>query len=363
MNNNQIRNYGIDQLRLLSMFYIVLMHALLQGGILYHAVPGSVTYTIAWLMEVICYVSVDCFGLISGYVGYSEKVKVPHFSRWFSLWLEVMFYNLFIAVAMNIRSGVPDAAYYKYALLPVTSNTYWYFTAYTVLFICIPFLNAGVKQLNDRQLAALNYCMFVFFSIIETLCPVFRLENGYSFLWLAILYVFGASLKRLQNKLPGNKKCRIGIILCTVGLWLIIMAAGIGSSKEPTVSNKLLSYISPLVLIPSVCYVLLFSRKASPKKTGLLISKYAANAFAIYLINTQPYFFNHILSGAFQPLIDHSALFMVAVLLLFTCLFCIACLIIDRARALLFHAVHLDQFSKALEKLVNRAFYSLLQVF
>ncbi|MEE3488014.1 MAG: acyltransferase [Bulleidia sp.] len=338
------RNHGIDELRLLSMFYIVLMHSLLQGGILYHAEYGSVAYAVSWLLEIICFVSVDCFALISGYVGYSDQPSKFHFSRWLSLWLEVVFYNLIIAMAMHLKNGVPNVQYYQYALLPVTAVTYWYFTAYTALFFCIPLLNEGIRALSEKQLTMISCMAFLLFSVIETIRPVFGMNNGYSFLWLFVLYLFGAALKRLRNHLPGSHPCILCISVCTFILWVLIMSFGIGTGKDPNVNNRFLSYTSPFVLLSAASYVILFSRKKISEKKKAIISRNAGNAFAIYLLDTQPYFFNHMLAGAFEPLLLHSVFLMLAVLLISSFLFSYACLIIDQVRTFIFEKLNINRF-------------------
>ena len=48
----QERNYGIDFLRVISMFMIVILHILGNGGILASVQTGSSTYHASWLMEI-----------------------------------------------------------------------------------------------------------------------------------------------------------------------------------------------------------------------------------------------------------------------------------------------------------------------
>ena len=62
------RNAGIDLLRIVSMFFVVVLHSLGQGGILFNTAVGSSQYKVAWLLEIFAYGAVDIFALISGYV-------------------------------------------------------------------------------------------------------------------------------------------------------------------------------------------------------------------------------------------------------------------------------------------------------
>lgn len=65
------RNYGIDLLRIVTMFMIVNLHVYWYGEILWSnkLYFFSVKYNIVWLLEIICYVAVNCYALISGFVG------------------------------------------------------------------------------------------------------------------------------------------------------------------------------------------------------------------------------------------------------------------------------------------------------
>ena len=81
------RNYGIDLLRIFSMFLIVILHSLGHGGVLSSTVINSSQYKFSWLLEIISYCAVDIFALISGYVSYTGNEKKTNYSNYFNLWL------------------------------------------------------------------------------------------------------------------------------------------------------------------------------------------------------------------------------------------------------------------------------------
>ena len=92
------RNYGIDMLRLIAMFFVVVLHCYGQGGILSTVVVDSQQYKIAWFIEIVAYCAVDIFALISGYVSYTEKEKRINYSKYLNLWFQVVFYGLLMIV-------------------------------------------------------------------------------------------------------------------------------------------------------------------------------------------------------------------------------------------------------------------------
>lgn len=63
------RNYGIDLLRIVSMFMVVFLHILGGGGVLELDSLSGASYWTAWTLKTASYCAVDIFAIISGYVG------------------------------------------------------------------------------------------------------------------------------------------------------------------------------------------------------------------------------------------------------------------------------------------------------
>jgi len=139
VRNNARRNYGIDLLRLVSMFMVVIFHVLGRGGVLESTPQFTLNYGIAWLLEIACYCAVNCYALISGYVGVYSKHK---WSSIVYLWLQVEFYMiLFTSLFAIIQPGSIGIVELLKMLFPVVFYQYWYFTAYFCMFFFIPVLN------------------------------------------------------------------------------------------------------------------------------------------------------------------------------------------------------------------------------
>ena len=69
------RNRGIDLLRMAAMWMVVILHILNKGGVLGATAPLSVGCETARLLEIAAYCAVNCYGLISGYVGVPVPVQ------------------------------------------------------------------------------------------------------------------------------------------------------------------------------------------------------------------------------------------------------------------------------------------------
>jgi len=176
------RNYGIDLLRLVSMFYVVLCHCFSQGGILPTLIPDTPEQTMALFVFYLTLCCVNIFGMISGYVGYNEEAKPLRFSTYGMVWLQVVFYSVGITVIFElINSEAATLQDLIRGFTPVTSNLYWYFSAYTGLFFLMPLLNAGIRGCDNRTLKGIFWAIVVLFSLVPASRDVFYMFDGYSF--------------------------------------------------------------------------------------------------------------------------------------------------------------------------------------
>ena len=186
------RNYGIDLLRILSMIMIVTLHVLRQGGILEVLDTGTVKYFTAWTLESLSLCAVNIYALISGFVGVSSGSA--RFYKILSMWIQVEFYCIISTVILYCtKTDTFDFAELINRLAPVSTNRYWYFTAYFIMFFFTPVFNKLLQSLHERQMKYLFGIIFIFASLWPTVwqADIMKLNNGYSFLWLSLLYLLG----------------------------------------------------------------------------------------------------------------------------------------------------------------------------
>lgn len=150
INIKKERNYGIDLLRITAMYMIVIVHMINHSGILEKDAFCPIKIINIFLYTIV-FCSVNCYALISGYVGYREKFSY-NFSAYINLWFQVVFYGVFVLFILKITGIIPVS--FKSlieALLPVTRNQYWYFTAYTGVFLLAPLVHMLVKIWKKKQ--------------------------------------------------------------------------------------------------------------------------------------------------------------------------------------------------------------------
>ena len=107
------KNYGIEWLRILSMYMVAVLHTLGQGGILGSFKQGDLSFSIAWFLETAAFGAVDCFALISGYVGYHSHFR---YKKGMRLWFQTFFYTLGITIlfARSCHKGSMDCCILSY---------------------------------------------------------------------------------------------------------------------------------------------------------------------------------------------------------------------------------------------------------
>jgi surface polysaccharide O-acyltransferase-like enzyme len=360
------RNYGIDALRSVSMFMVVVMHILSKGGI-FQVVEkrGGITpdYLVAWFLELFCFVAVNCFALITGYFGVRGKYRYANLA---TLWLRVVFYTLTITLVFQIffPEYVTWQKWVK-AFFPVSFAHYWYFTAYFILFLLIPFFNLALHKLSAKQSGALIIGLIFALSVIQTFpnTDVFNLKDGgHSGWWIMVMYLIGAYIGKYRVFDSWSKgKCLL--IYLGASTFTFLTEIGLDLIKDDfpeglfgTPLNKYFThYCSPTVVIASVALFLFFMKLDI--RSGILqkvIAFFAPLAFSVYLIHYTPLIRDNFLLESTKPLTKLSAPVMGLAVLGISLVIFIVCALIDELRELLFKKLRVRERLERLEdKLVG----------
>lgn len=338
------RNYGIDLLRIISMFMVVILHVLGQGGILAKVQAGN-KFAVSMFMEIGAYCAVDIYALISGFVGFSEKEKAHKYSRYVILWMQVVFYCMLITTLFYVYApDIIGKSKFVNAILPVSCEQYWYFSAYTGVFIFIPWLNMMVRSVSKKEMCKFIFgCLFVFSfyaTVIRDIGDPFNLEKGYSFLWLTVLYIIGACIRKYEMIKYVEKKY---LVLTAIGL--VIFTWG----WKLEIGNMFISYNSPTILGVALALLLLF---AQVRVAGFIKScvKFAAPAaFGVYLLHTHPLVFEYIIRERFLNIANLEVWMIPIAVLAVTAVIFIICIFIDKLRAFIFSILKLEQLAIKIE--------------
>lgn len=353
------RNHGIELLRIFAMLLAAVLHILKKGGVITASEGNLAAYSTVWLLEAAAYCAVNCYALISGYVGYSDRPKPLRLARCIELWLQVVFYSVIITTVYCIAGvGSVGVSNFADAFLPVTSKQYWYFTAYIGMFFFIPLLNALVRRLNRRALVSLCIMLIAVFSLYDTFASFWKkdplaLVGGHSPLWLGVLYIFGAAMKKLR--VPESMSSKKAL--------LIYASAAVFTALFKITGDRLLRFVpgslfvrdtSPTVLLCAAALLVAFARFKPCRKLTEFAVLFAPAAFGVYLLHVSPLVFEHVIGNRFAfigrlpfPLIPFAVLASAGVIL-------VVGLAADKVRILLFKALGVPKLCRKAEKSIRR---------
>ena len=95
------RNYGIDLLRVVAMFFVAALHIIGIGGIITGSELLSGQFLTAQFLRIAMLCAVNCYALISGFVGWNRTPKLSSLLR---LWVKVMAFCVLITVMTQLRA-------------------------------------------------------------------------------------------------------------------------------------------------------------------------------------------------------------------------------------------------------------------
>lgn len=346
-NEVKPRNYGIDFFRLVSMFMVVILHVIGHGGVGASLQTGTIEGEILWGLRIACYSAVNCFALISGYVGRTSRHR---YTSLIELCLQAIFYCVLFTVIYFIyrvlSSGEISIKFLATGLLPQLFRGYWYFSAYFCLFFFMPLLNTILEKMSKKELTLFLGFIFIAFSCAATVRDtVASLNSGYSFLWLMVLYLIGGyiSKHKIGERLT-SVKCFLlafAFIALTICTRIILLRFSI--------RNILVSYTSPTVLLTAVFFLMGFSRLKVSRVAEKIIKIAAPAAFGVYLIHEHPIVKLFFIEDAFSCF-GNFPIYLTILLVLGTALAIFTlCIVIELARRSLFKVLKIKNWAVVLE--------------
>lgn len=351
------RDYGIDLLRILTSFMVVIIHLLYYGDLAAYATPQSFSYYACYCIGIFFVCAVNCFGLISGYIGYSSEYKISNILKH---QLTVVFFTLSITIISRLFSLSQITRHSIFtAFFPIISSTYWYYTAYAILFFLFPALNAAISTLKKRQLDFILFVSIVMLSIVPFISnqDIFYTKNGFSFLWLAVLYSIGAYLKKYHSHYKKRPSLYLAMYFFSVITTCLIKfiaehvsLVNNGTGQEYT---RLMEYTSPFILLSGISLLLLFSTLKLSPKYYQPISFFSRSSFSTYLIHEHPFIRTAFMGYPLRFILLLPA--PVQIPALFMCGFVVwlICIALDQIRIILFKLLKVNYHTGKLESVFN----------
>ena len=281
------RDVGIDACRIICMLMVVMLHVLDASGALKKEFSGN--YVCAWLLEFLSYSAVNCYVLISGYVGFGRKHRM---SKIVTSWLQVFCYAFVpLIIFFVVKPSAITGGVILKSLLPVSSESYWFYSVYFALLFAMPLLDHLIETLPQKIIQKFLISYGVLFSICSIIShgEIFGLNYGSGLLWFIYLYLIGCYIKKYDPFSKIHRFVFIIVFAMTVVLQLasrlVIECITNMVFGEPRGGGLLFYYCSFIVLIQAISLLFIFKNYYTDNWRGKIINKLGVLSFGVYLFH------------------------------------------------------------------------------
>ena len=296
---------------------------------------------------------VDLFAIASGYVGVCSAFKL---SRLIKLWLRVVVLGCGMLLTLMVV-GVPGIGLNVIckSILPITTNQYWYITAYFPLALLAPLINEGIKIVPKNTIRIILVVLLVAIGGCTLVGLEFcKINYGYSFFWLLILYVFGAYWRLYINEAFSAIKlscCLAGIVALS---GFASLSASILSRCVPIMQNVgIMEYTSPVTLALSiVIFALCLNLRQAGTKVSHAIHFLSVTSLSVYILHDNRIFSGRVLSPFLKSLQIETAFGWLLMIVVFAALIYISASMVEYIRVQIFRVLRFDKFVGRFDRLL-----------
>ena len=359
--NKKVRNHGIDFIRILAMYGIIINHIIYKKN----TFSKFEKFKQLKLLHILLFWHNNGFAFISGFIGH----KVHKYSNLFYLWFWVFFYSVIIHLFyLKYKPQIVINDKFYYNLFPIIFKRYWFFTAYFGMYLFLPIINKGISYLNKSELKICFISLlaiYVFWHDIMNLQDdIFMTNKGFSVLWLLIFYITGAYFGKYKIKILENKKFYFFLISFLIYIFTSILFYSISNCEindlNLDIKHKIIiilknlfteNYDSNLKVIQSISIILCLLQINYNKYLGQIISSIGTLTFGVYLLHDNSCIREDILNNLFNNEKNNINLFSVYRLFITkSLLIFIICIIIDYLRNFLFNLIKIRNICIILDK-------------
>lgn len=280
------RNSNIELLRLVSMVFVMVVHASFLS-----LDPPSKEYILSspnsaflrCLCESLSIVCVNSFILISGWFGIHLKTL-----RLLELFFQVVFFALLVPIILYAFGQPVSESIDTYLRYFFFCDELWFVRAYFILLLFSPLLNVFVDHSDKHQL---QYFLIAFF-VVQTLLG-HKLEwfsRGYSPMSFMGIYLLARYMRLYPSRITVLRKSTDLLLYLGLVILLTLSAMFVIYTRIIDIGT-LYAYSSPLVISCSVFFFLFFSKLSFSSR---VVNWIAISAFSIYLMHCNPLFLSPI---------------------------------------------------------------------
>lgn len=234
----------------------------------------------------------DLYFMISGYFMIAKPA--PSYKKIYSLFITIYLCAIFSAIAFVIFgiTGIYSFKSYSmnnymglfvhYFTSPITSNVFWFITAYVILFFLTPILNNVINNLNKKGHLAFLLIMLTIYSF----------SNGFNFKYAQIVravfdYALGGYFMLYAKK--SENKVRHNAIFIPLAVLLIIFTAIVNVHYDNSDSSSFIVHLAEKTFLNGIlfnlCAITIFSIFHNLSFSNSFINGLSKTTFAVYLLH------------------------------------------------------------------------------
>ena len=285
------RRTNIELLRILSIYMIIVFHCVYKSGFAFspYFSINKFFVKIFWMYGE---VGVNLFILITGYFMIKGIFKPQ---RLISLAAEVLFYHQ-ATFLIAYKLGIYPSFGGKQILLsffPITTNYYWFITAYVITYLLSPYLNMFACLIKKEDYKKILILVLILFSVIPTIFGLFYNSTETMLyynrlIWFLVMYLIGAYIRLYGLWIIREQRYACGL---SVGAFLLLVISILLIQKYDTffarIGTSEIAYLWPPnsvpILILSIGIFGIFLRWKI-ERIGI-INKIASTTLGIYMLH------------------------------------------------------------------------------
>lgn len=341
------RKSGIELLRIIIMFQIILLHLYDYGKLAEFANEcGGLTnlaFDAIWAMS---RMPVNVFILITGYFMVTSEFDLKKvFNKGKKVYLTMIFYSLLITgIFFVINPDLISVPKIFKAFMPFFSKKWYFLSNYLIILALSPFINLILQKLDKKQYRIFCGIVFIVMSVWTTFAnmggfnKVFKITNlvdpymGKSVGGFLLMYIIGGYLRRFTT---GNNKPQLKYLI----LFFAFCATDFALRIFPQYSSNVYGmYNNPLVIGEAITIFLFFR---DMHFYSSVVNIVAGTTLGIYAIHETSFVRNMLWDNSFfNGIFTNSSVLTVgiAAFVYCACIFVVCCLL-DLMRQKLFNGI------------------------
>ena len=279
------RDSNLELYRIVLMLLIVAHHYVMNSGLfqVIQSEPLSGRTIFYYIFGAWGKTGINCFVLITGYFLCKSEITLRKFLK---LILEVELYRV-IFYLIFILSGYQEFTWGSLkSILPISSVSTGFTPCFILFYLCIPFLNILIRNMNRRQ-HQLLLCLTLFIYTVLGTIPHFKISMNYVS-WFCVLYMIASYIRLYGIKVHRWNHIKWGWTLSTMLFLSILSILAFCWMNRHTGHHFHPYYLisdsnRPLALLTSICAFMYFKNLQVPYNK--YINMIGASIFGVLLIH------------------------------------------------------------------------------